>query len=187
VTRLVIVPEPTSKQRVAGSSPARGAMFEGSIPDTWFTDYSGDIVNTFSGTKGFGAGLSLTPWLVQSDALFLRLVNTDRAVIPGSDCLGFGSTLVVAPHWHHVFRRRVPGIAGCDAGSIPASSTIYCLFSRGFGSRKSATDKRPTDTRQRLSPPLNSRSLASACSWSGFNSRDRSKFRTARSISPLAA
>ena len=27
-----------------------------SIPDTWFTDYSGDIVNTFSGTKGFGVG-----------------------------------------------------------------------------------------------------------------------------------
>jgi hypothetical protein len=27
-----------------------------SIPGTWFTDYSEDIVDTFSGTKGFGAG-----------------------------------------------------------------------------------------------------------------------------------
>ncbi len=29
---------------------------EGPIPDTWFTDYSGDMLDTFSGTKEFGAG-----------------------------------------------------------------------------------------------------------------------------------
>jgi hypothetical protein len=36
--------------------PPGAPIFTGSIPDTWFTDYSGDMVNTFSGTKGFGAG-----------------------------------------------------------------------------------------------------------------------------------
>jgi hypothetical protein len=28
----------------------------------------------------------------------------------------------VAPHWHHAFRRQIPGIARCKAGSIPASA-----------------------------------------------------------------
>jgi hypothetical protein len=29
---------------------------------------------------------------------------------------------VVAPPWHHVFRRQVPGVASCKAGPIPASA-----------------------------------------------------------------
>jgi hypothetical protein len=48
----------SSNLRVAGSSPARRAIFTPSIPGTWFTDYSEDIVYTFLGTKGFGAGLT---------------------------------------------------------------------------------------------------------------------------------
>jgi len=32
------------------------AIFLGCIPITWFTPYSGDMVNTFSGTKGFWPG-----------------------------------------------------------------------------------------------------------------------------------
>jgi len=41
----------------------------------------------------------------------------------GSDRLGFGSTLAVAPHQHHVFRRQVSGIPRCKAGSIPAPAS----------------------------------------------------------------
>ena len=38
---------PSVNRRVAGSSPARGAKFPRSIPETWVTPYSGDMGNSF--------------------------------------------------------------------------------------------------------------------------------------------
>ena len=48
----------TPKAGVTGSNPVGRATFHGSIPDTWLTDYIGDISNTF-GLNGFSMGSSL--------------------------------------------------------------------------------------------------------------------------------
>jgi hypothetical protein len=42
---------------VGGSNPSCGTSLIGSIPETWVTDYSGHIGNTF-GPKGFASDLS---------------------------------------------------------------------------------------------------------------------------------
>ena len=59
-TNNVIVPQGHSvslRTRWSGVRISPGApFFNGCIPVTWFTSYTGDIVNTFSGTKGLGAG-----------------------------------------------------------------------------------------------------------------------------------
>ena len=47
-----------SKPRVAGSNPAGRTISKRSIPETWVTDHSGDIGNTF-GLNGFSIGSSL--------------------------------------------------------------------------------------------------------------------------------
>ena len=41
---------------LGGSNPSRAATLDRSIPGTWFTDHSGDMVDTFSGANGLGAG-----------------------------------------------------------------------------------------------------------------------------------
>ena len=42
--------------RPEGSNPSLSANFNRCIPETWFTLYTGDIVNTLSPAKGLGAG-----------------------------------------------------------------------------------------------------------------------------------
>lgn len=64
---------------VAGFIHRGAPLIIGSIPDTWFTRYAGDIVNTFSGVKGSGAsfrapatgkGYPIEPGAASQSALF---------------------------------------------------------------------------------------------------------------------
>ena len=49
-------PRAGSEPGVGGSNPSRRARLFRSIPGSWFTDHSGDMVDTFSGANGLGAG-----------------------------------------------------------------------------------------------------------------------------------
>src|SRR5688500_15118232 len=46
------------KTSIPGSNPGGASNLYGCIPDTWVTDYSGDIGNSY-GTKGLSIGSSL--------------------------------------------------------------------------------------------------------------------------------
>ena len=45
--------------RIEGSNPSPSAILKWSIPRTWFTFDTGEMVYTFSGANGFVAGSTL--------------------------------------------------------------------------------------------------------------------------------
>ena len=50
------MPKCPPKAGVRGSNPLGRAISPRCIPVTWFTPYTGDIVNTFSGANGLSMG-----------------------------------------------------------------------------------------------------------------------------------
>ena len=63
-------------QPVGGSNPLASSNKKGCIPVTWFTPYSGDIVNTFSGAKGLGPGSTrLSPSRMRISVIFFAAIR----------------------------------------------------------------------------------------------------------------
>jgi hypothetical protein len=70
-----------SRVRIAPGSP----FFLGSIPDTWITDYSGDIVDTFSGTNGFGPGYDPSLVFIKESKVKVKEADQPDLVIDLAD------------------------------------------------------------------------------------------------------